>query len=121
MAAARGRLLSFDNIKSFSTILIWVIGIIFGAGMVYNKVIKVDEATKSQEGYIYQIRDSQARMTEAIERMEKQSKEFNQRIFDEIAKVNEKISGAEERIIRHDILIEGIVKDLDKIKSEKGR
>lgn len=95
-----------ELIKSLSNILIWIVGLIFAAGIAYSKVTEIDETSKDQTVKISEMKDAQVRTAEAIERMEETSKDFNVRVFAELEKTNEKMSSMEERIIRNEVNID---------------
>ena len=110
----------WDGLKSFGSIAIWVVGIVFAAGSIYNRVNEMDETTKNQDKSISVMKDNQVRMLESFDRMEKYTKESSEKMMKELSKVNEKMSAMEERIIKNEMKIERVERDIEDLKEKKG-
>ncbi len=108
-----------DTIKTYGGIGIWIIGIVFGAGALYTKVSTMEVSTAEQDSAIESIEDNQLKSRMSIERMEASGKEFNEKIFNELTKINGRISDIDERSLRNEIKIENLEEDVREIKGGK--
>lgn len=99
-----------DVIKTFSAPVIWVVGLIFAGGMVYTKVTSMEQSDKQQSSNISQLKDAQIRTAEAVERMEKNQKDSNEKIFIMLNKTMEKQSALEKQVLTNEIKIQNLEK-----------
>ena len=100
----------FDKYKSMATVFIWVVGLIFGAGAIYNKIGAIEKDYTKQDKLTLELKTAQVRTADAVERMEKSQDRFTDSIMRFIDKMNDRQILMESRISINEVKINSLEK-----------
>lgn len=101
----------WEIFKSTSTIMMWIVGLVFGAGILYNKLNIIEQSDKGQDNIVSQMKDAQVRAADGIDRLEKSQKELSKNVVGWLERMSDKQSAMDKRILRNEIEIENLKKE----------
>lgn len=97
-----------DFTESLVSSMIWIIGVIFIAGMIYTKVIDNEESVKESENKLQSMTQSQIRVEESIKRIEISNISFNREMLASLNEIKDDLKETSERSIRNELKIESL-------------